>query len=1283
MITLKIINNPFQPCEGELKQIAYLPGQSVFDYTRGALMLPENQVGIIHNARVLSHEEFHTIFPMPGDFIAVMPMVAGGGGDNNKNILATIATFILMAYAPYIGVWGSTATGALGATTVSTTWNFWGWAAYMGTVAAGGALINHLFPPPQPEEQESLTYGWNGVRPLAGQNQPVPVLFGTIKMAGQVVSSYVNYSGSQQYLNILIEAGEGPCDYIGNGEDANCVRIWDIRINGSPIENYKNVQVYKRAGLNNQSVIPNFNDTRIEKSLSYQLDNDKSWYTDTLVSAGDGLEVVFYWPGGLRDNGKNGNHRPMIERIFIEYKLETESTWTPWREFEIEAETAQAFWRTFRLNNISNGIYNVRCKCTFMGIKRITTTTEYDGTTVTTITYVREQNDDDFYRVYWTTLTAIVSDDFARPNKILLGIKALATDQLNGSPAITFNVTRSNVWVWNPVNGEYQQKPATNPAWAVYWMLHRVYYLQNINTGEWEYVVRGVPATRLLYHEFERWAEFCQERSLEVNIVFDTIRKLKEALAEVEELGRGKVVSRGTKYGCIFDEPAQKDLDGNIIPAQVFNMSNIVLDSFSEQFVDISDRATAIEVTFFDRDNNYERTPILVPADGIDDATALVNPTQITLKGCTSKEQAWKEGKYRLRLNNYLNCSGAWQADVDAIVSSLGQVIMIQHDVPAWGMGGRIIAATENTITLDKSIVTDGDGHPYYDPEKSYQVLIRLYDDTMVYRNIQSMDETGTILTLATPFETIPAPGDLWNFGELHKVSKPFKLIDIKRSGDVKYQLAGLEYIDEVYTEAEDVPDIDYSYLEPIFEVTGLTVKEETFRQKDGTMVSRLNCSWQCPAGKTADSYRVYYSTDDGVSWNYYVSTIEMHSYIDNVMVSETYYIKIIVVKGVIVSAGTISAPYTITGKNLPPQDVPKLVVRQTDSQLKATVTPSNDPDIAKYELRTGWNWSNSTLIKEFEGEEYIFPAPSEGTLTFWIKAIDTSGNKSFNATKAICTVFGLKPTNVIYRQNLDLSSGTPQNMYLDIWGRWHIQGVAKLTDFEYFSDLFEERPQLQSDSQLVFPEIDLGPNILEEGCFYLDMWGVIHLKSIETAYDFEYFSDIFDMFYSTGFTLVNPKYATQTLLGINITFNTSSNSRIEIDYRTRVDGDGWSEWTPYSSDRQFFGRRIMPRLSPISVDGVTDVIISKVNVIVDVPDVEDVIKNTLIPAAKTRIYYHRKFFDAPKSITPFTTDATGKQATCRIDPAMITRDSFDIEILDDSGNLISGILQRVTVRGF
>jgi predicted phage tail protein len=157
-------------------------------------------------------------------------------------------------------------------------------------------------------------------------------------------------------------------------------------------------------------------------------------------------------------------------------------------EIKISGKYMSAIYRTYTINTGAIGKYDIRCRCIYK---------DHEGS-------------GDAHAIYWSKLSQIIYDDFTYPNCTLLSVQALGSDLISRStPKITYELTRSYVWVWNPDTESYEQKAANNPAWAAYWMLHRVYYMKNINTGEWEYIVRGIPASRIVYSEFEAWASFC------------------------------------------------------------------------------------------------------------------------------------------------------------------------------------------------------------------------------------------------------------------------------------------------------------------------------------------------------------------------------------------------------------------------------------------------------------------------------------------------------------------------------------------------------------------------------------------------------------------------------------------------------------------------------------------------------------------------------------------------------------------------------------------------------
>ena len=182
-----------------------------------------------------------------------------------------------------------------------------------------------------------------------------------------------------------------------------------------------------------------------------------------------------------------------------------------------------------------------------------------------------------------------------------------------------------------------------------------------------------------------------------------------------------------------------------------------------------------------------------------------------------------------------------------------------------------------------------------------------------------------------------------------------------------------------------------------------------------------------------------------------------------------------------------------------------------------------------------------------------------------------------------------------------------------------------------------------------------------------------IHNK--EKLGDYAHFADIF----GAVLTPKTPEYVKETFVGVTVDYKTIGSAYVDIQYRASLDGNNWSDLKPLSQ-KQFIGRYAEIHLFPHSADGSGQIVISGAAVSIDVPDIEDIIESKDIPAARTRIYYHKKF-SAVKSIAPYTQDGAGMQATCCI--VEQTAEYFDIEILDASGTMIAGKLQKAVIRGY
>ncbi|MEN6568066.1 MAG: host specificity factor TipJ family phage tail protein, partial [Veillonellales bacterium] len=796
MITVIFVRNPFDPSKREKQEHKYIAAKTVYAYIESYFTAWPGTEFVVHiNEHKLEDKELRVICPADGEQIVICPVVGKGLGDIFKAALSIALTGWLANTAATLAKGQSFFAKAL---------------ITGGAMLIGGRIVSALLPAPKAnnwDSNTSSTYSWDGPTNVTKPGTPIGKTFGLVKPAPVLLSRHVTIDGDKQYLNMLWGGGEGPIDGIKN-----------ITIEGNPIANYKDVQVDIRLGTNDQEPIANFANQWADKDLGYELVTGGTYSVDqTEGDAGQGLEVTFELPSlyHLNDNGSLGNASVTIK---AQYRKVGDTTWIDWSTWTIIAAKNTTVYQVYRLDKLPAAKYEVQCTCTAKS-----GTSSRDAT-----------------RVYWSRLTAITYDDLCRPNKVLVGIQALATDQLSSSdPTIEWEQWRNNVNVWNPNTLTYEQKRATNPFWACYDLIHNCKYLMNINTAKYEYLVEGNPVKRIDYTAFKENADYSDELNSDgeyrfiLNYFLDENISFWDALARIAKAGRGVIIPKGTKYSCICDKPTES--------TQLFTMGNITQNSLKGNFQSAKDRALAIEVDFWNAKKDYKQDQAVYYDTEWESTNNLANPTAVTYYGIDDYKRAYKEAAYLYRCNKYLKRTENWSADVDAIACQTGDVVDLQHDIPRWGdAGGRIISATTNTVTLDKPA-----DQIVLKPGVTYMIDIRLKTDVRVKRYVQAVSvETATnILTLTEAFDTMPEKYDIYAFGEVVKVTKPFRITSIGKAKDQKCKLVGVEYVEAVYDETLNMPVIQYSD----FSVSSLVVKivEILPRPSDGT--AKLSVDWIWP----------------------------------------------------------------------------------------------------------------------------------------------------------------------------------------------------------------------------------------------------------------------------------------------------------------------------------------------------------------------------------------------------------------------------------------------------
>lgn len=811
MLTLVIVKNPFNVQDRNVHFPEFIANKTILEYcneyTKGITKF-KSQDGFTYSLNGKKVES-NTI-PADGDYIALCPVIKGG---SFGKIFGAIAMIGLSLIAPHLGgvfssMWFGGAAVAKGLLTI-------------GIMLIGGMVINAISPmkadKSAPDSSSATTYSWNKATSSTTQGGALAITYGTYLTSGTIIYRHVEVEGDDEYLYMVLCGGQGPIDSVS-----------DIRINDMPITHYYGVEWTCRGGENYQEKIP-FLNGRIyaDQPLNYELrwaneeTGDTGWcYATTEGDCGSHVEVTVTFPQGLYRIDDDGDVKTTYIDIRVQGKIHTEgvsvrefddSAWYDLGLYTVEESIQSSFSRSILFGPFEINRFDIR-----MRIERI----EAEGAQYAN-------------KVQWSLISHSIVANFVRPGKVLTGLKIKATNQLSNDVRVDWLQTRSIVYVWDPYAEKYVPKDATNPAWVCYDMIHRARPMLTYNmvaayvdgVEPTHFVVDGIPAKYIDYDAFNDWAFHCSPMDLtygqepegnkggwglSFNYIFSTCEDLWEALKYPEAVGLGKVVIRGTKISCIFDKFWDK-------ATQLFTVANINEGSFKVEYLPLLDRANAIEVSFINKDKRYQKDTVAVYEAEYNTDGVIKNPTQLSLDGCVTQEQALRYAQYHLNLNNYQTRTCTIDVDIDALACTIGDLIIIQHDLPVWGYGGIIADYDEDTnkIVLDQEIT--------FESGEEYQILCRVTDassqdsetaETLEYRDITFESNKTNTIYISTPFDYEPQYGDVYAISKKDKVAKPFLIVSIERKSDLQATLTCIEYEPKAMSQVMvPVDKINYSLL--------------------------------------------------------------------------------------------------------------------------------------------------------------------------------------------------------------------------------------------------------------------------------------------------------------------------------------------------------------------------------------------------------------------------------------------------------------------------------------
>ena len=694
----------------------------------------------------------------------------------------------------------------------------WETVAYVVIMVLAYVFMGPEEPPPLAPPNAAVNsvdvYSWGEVKPSEREGIPIPYLYGTFKVPGQVLNQFVTIDGDKETLHTLL----GICDH-------EIDSITDVRINDQPYTYYRDVTVdTTQLGTLADTPIPGFTDIVYSSSVNAELLYNTPLTQQTDGNAVEKIHVFIAAKKGLYYSNDEGGYDQRTATFSVEYSIAGADDWTTHSNETMTAATHEIQRRKVTIDDLPANQYEVR----------VTRTNAKE-------TALRGNSE-----IHFSSIQEVVKKELRYPGLAKYAINALATDQLSGGlPTYTCLASRDTVTVWDYDLGTPGPNPkrATNPAWILYDIL---------------VTHAGIDRDRLIWDDFSEWADYCDEDidgdyRHEVNIyitqgTFATITK------KIAALGNATIRRRGSDYGIFIDR-------AETVVSQLFSVGSVIKNSYSISYTPYKERANLVEIEYTDPDRDYSKQVVSVYTADYLSNTSTAKKAAISVEAGIDQKQAIRRAVRKMNYNRFSVRRIEFAAYTKSFACIVGDLFYWQSDVTDYDngrIGGRILSAGNGAGDINPFVELDAP--VVIAPGVTYAITVILSDGDVLVTDkiVTNSPSTASILTLSTPWVEIPAEEDEFIFGVSSNYNKIYRITSITRRDDNTRSIVGEEYIPEIYTN-----DADYVIEELLWEIRKqkaiqVFLAEFLSYNTDGSYSNNINVNWYRSLSEIIASWAVW-----------------------------------------------------------------------------------------------------------------------------------------------------------------------------------------------------------------------------------------------------------------------------------------------------------------------------------------------------------------------------------------------------------------------------------------
>lgn len=665
----------------------------------------KSKVNIILNGKVIEESQWSNITLKDTDTIEYRSIPTGG--DVTRLVLTLAVIYVAVTYGADLSTaMGFTSTGA----------------AAVGTAAisvAGMQLVNYIAPirppdmGPDPTDPGSATRALmlTGAQNRATPYQAIPVVLGKVRVTPPLGAyNYLTYETERDnYLSMLTVWGYGPLTI-----DSSSFRIGE-----QPIANYTDYQLVTLDGKTTPTseALTTFNAiygkdiTQTNPRLELVCEGNP----ETIVTAGpwteaisteavDYVTVSIHFPQGLRriKSKGDGAGNSDIAPVSFDFGYYYNSVWTSLGSITLGTDSPKKDAFTYSKTFYADSDFPINTSGISIRVRRTTG----DNT---------EDNPDYryYHQAYLQTVTftrnAAPAVDPLNCTLAKSAFKIKATDQLNGTIEGINAIVQTYCKIWNGT--AWVLGSTSNPAALFRYVLEHPANAQRITSN-----------SKFDLVQLQHWYTYCETNGFKYNSILGTQKSILEVLRDICAAGRASPALLDGKWTVTIDEEKS-----NVI--QHFTPHNSWDFESTKALPKLPD---GLRVTYFDEDQNYQESEIIVYAYGKNANNSSVFEA-IQLPGVTNKSLVidharWHYAQIKLRPEVY-----TLNSDIEYLVCNRGDRVKVAHDVPMWGIGsGRI----KNKIATN---ILELDEPQEYTASKNYIIRVRGESGSSTVRNISNL----------------------------------------------------------------------------------------------------------------------------------------------------------------------------------------------------------------------------------------------------------------------------------------------------------------------------------------------------------------------------------------------------------------------------------------------------------------------------------------------------------------------------------------------------------------